>query len=207
MDFNPTLELAKRIKAIAQIGLTYSLDEYNIERYKELETISHQLIREITGVPLEKISNFYIDAKEYPTSKTDIRAVIFNDQHEILLVQEKSDNNWSLPGGWAEIGFSPKEVAVKEVAEETGLVVTADRLLAVLDKKHHAHPAELTYVYKYFIRCSVKAGTFNHAHDINNVSFFRQQNIPVLSENRVLRSQIDLMFEFLYNPDKEVVLD
>lgn len=207
MDSKPSLELAKRIKAIAQTGLIFSTDEYNIERYKELETISHKLINELTGIPVEMARDFCIDSKEYPTSKSDIRAVIFNEQNEILLVQETSDNKWSLPGGWAEIGYSPKEVAIKEVAEETGLEVTADRLLAVLDKKHHAHPVELTYVYKYFILCSVKGGAFTKAHDINKVSYFSQQNIPALSENRVIKSQIDLMFEFLYNPGKEVVLD
>lgn len=200
-------ELAKRIKAIAHTGLVYSVDEYNIERYSELEDISHRLINELTSEPAERIRDFFLNAKEYPTAKTDIRAVIFNESNEILLVQEKSDNKWSLPGGWAEIGYSPKEVAVKEVVEETGLVVKAEKLLAVLDKKFHGHPAELTYVYKYFIRCTIQSGEFIQAHDINNVSFFSQDNIPPLSENRVIKSQIDLMFEFLYNPDKDVVFD
>ena len=207
MNSRHIIELAKRIQALAHTGLVYSVDEYNIERYTELQTISYQLISELTGTPIEKMEDFFLNAKEYPTSKTDIRAVIFNDKNEILLVQEKSDNKWSLPGGWAEIGYSPKEIAVKEVAEETGLVVTAEKLLAVLDKKYHAHPAELTYVYKYFIRCHVQSGEFTQAHDIHNVAFFSQDNIPALSENRVIRSQIDLMFEYLYNPDKEVVFD
>jgi ADP-ribose pyrophosphatase YjhB (NUDIX family) len=201
------LELAKRIQALAHTGLIYSVDEYNIERYTELQAISYKLIAEITDKPVEKIKDFFLDVKEYPTPKTDIRAVIFNERNEILLVQEKSDNKWSLPGGWAEIGYSPKEVVVKEVAEETGLVVTAEKLLAVIDKKFHPHPAELTYVYKYFILCTVQSGEFNQAHDINNVSFFSQDNIPPLSENRILQSQIDLMFEFLYDPTKEVVFE
>lgn len=199
--------LVKRIKAIAQIGLTYSSDDYNQSRYKELENISYALHALLTGIPVQQLSNFYLNEKEYPTPKTDIRAVIFNDQHEILLVKEQTDQKWSLPGGWADIGLSPKETAVNEVAEETGLIVKPKKLLAVLDKKYYPHPPELEYVYKYFIECSIEGGELIKAHDITDVSFFDQNSIPPLSEVRVLKSQIDLMFEFHYNPAKETIFD
>ena len=199
--------VTKRIKAIAQTGLNYSTDDYNVGRYKELENISDQLQALLTGTTLEEIANFYLNKKEYPTPKTDIRAVIFNDRHEILLVKEQTDQRWSLPGGWADIGLSPKETAVNEVAEETGLIVTPKKLLAVLDKKFYPHPPEPEYVYKHFIECIIEGGEITKAHDITAVSFFNQHNIPPLSEVRVLKSQIDLMFEFHYNPHKETIFD
>ncbi|MEJ7740006.1 MAG: NUDIX hydrolase [Chitinophagaceae bacterium] len=201
------LELAKRIKAIAQRGLTYSTDEYNIERYTELETISHELFEVMTDTPWELIRNFYLNKKEYPTPKTDIRGVVFNEKNEILLVCERDDNKWSLPGGWADIGYSPKEIAVKEVEEETGFIVVPTRLLAVLDKKHHPHPPQLEYAYKLFIQCTLTGGKIREAHDITDVAFFPQDSIPSLSQIRVTASQIDLMFAFLHNPGKEVVFD
>lgn len=199
--------LIKRIKAISQIGLNYSTDDYNVGRYKELENISHELYSLLAGITVVELGNFYLNKKEYPTPKTDIRAVIFNNVHEILLVKEQTDNKWSLPGGWADIGLSPKETAVNEVAEETGLIVVPNKLLAVLDKKYYPHPPELEYVYKYFIECVIESGEITKAHDITEVSFFNQNSIPPLSEIRVLKSQIDLMFEFHYNPDKETVFD
>ena len=204
---NKAFNLIKQIKAISQIGLTYSSDDYNLSRYKELENISNELHALLTGIPIEELSNFYLNGKEYPTPKTDIRAVIFNDRHEILLVKEHTDHKWSLPGGWADIGLSPKETAVNEVAEETGFIVRPKKLLAVLDKKYYPHPPELEYVYKYFIECTIEGGEITKAHDITEVSFFSQDSIPVLSEERVLKYQIDLMFEFHYNPHKETIFD
>lgn len=137
----------------------------------------------------------------------DIRAVIFNDQNQILLVKEKADGKWSLPGGWADIGLSPTEVAVKEAFEETGFIVAPKKLLAVLDKRHHPHPPQLDYTYKIFIRCHITGGEHTGAFDILDVGFFDQNTIPELSTDRVLPSQIDLMFEYLYHPDKEAIVD
>lgn len=199
--------MAKRVQAIAQIGLAYNTNGYDLERYSELEAMSHRMVHLLTGQPVETIRNFYLGNKEYPTPKTDIRAVIFNERHQILMVREMIDGRWSLPGGWADIGHTPKEVAVKESFEETGLVVTPGRLLAVLDKKMHPHPPQLEYVYKMFIECTVTGGSLVQAHDMHEAAYFSQQGIPPLSEDRITASQIDLMFEYHYNPSKEVILD
>ena len=207
MEIRTALNLAKRIQAISQTGLTYCKESFDIDRYEELQQISHELIHLLTGVEPKKIANFFMNEKEYPTPKTDVRAVIFNEQHEILLVREKSDNRWALPGGWADIGLSPREVVVKEVREETGLIAVPRKLLALLDKKLHPHTPEIDYAYKLFIECSVTGGELGGAHDIVDVAYFAKDNIPPLSEIRVVPSQISLMFEFHENPDKEVVFD
>jgi len=201
------LNYAKRLKTIAHLGLTYSSNEYDLERYQELEQISLEMMAMVTGQPLEILSTYFQSKKEYITPKVDIRVVIFNEQQEILLVKEKADGKWSLPGGWADIGLSPTEVAVKEALEETGFTVKPKKLLAILDKRCHPHPPQLDYVYKVFIQCEISSGVYNAAFDILDIGFFAQNSIPELSTDRVLPSQIDLMFEYLNNLNKEAIVD
>ena len=200
-------DYAKRLKAMAHLGLTYANNEYDQERYRELEQISLEMMQQVSGQPLEKISAYFGIEKEYITPKTDIRVVIFNDKKQLLLVREKADGKWSLPGGWADIGFSPKEIAVKEALEETGFNVKPVKLLAVLDKRCHPHPPQPDYVYKIFIQCEIISGEKAKAFDILEVNFFDQNIIPTLSEDRVLPTQIDLMFDYLANPQKEAMID
>ena len=201
------LEMAKRIQAIAQIGLTYNTNGFDIERYTELEEISHHMMNLLTDQPVERIKNFYLGTKEYPTPKTDVRAIIFNHKDQILMVREKIDGKWTPPGGWADIGHTPREVAIKEAQEETGLVVEPTKLLAVLDKKMHNHPPQLEYVYKIFLACEVKGGELTQAHDMHEVDWFSEDQIPPLSADRITESQIRLMFEYHHNPGKEVMFD
>jgi ADP-ribose pyrophosphatase YjhB (NUDIX family) len=207
MPSNQLLNIAKRLKTMSHLGLTYATNGYEVERYKDLEQISFEIVNLIANEPLETLSLYFNDTKEYITPKVDVRSVIFNEQNEILLVQEKSDGKWSLPGGWADIGLSPKEIAVKEAFEETGFNVEATRLLAVLDKRCHPHPPQLDYVYKIFIQCHITGGEPAIAFDILDVKFFAQDAIPELSTDRVLPSHIDLMFEYLYNPHKPAIID
>lgn len=201
------LALAKRLKAMSHLGLTYATDEYDIERYKELEDISLELIQAVTGTAKIGLKDFFSTDKGYITPKVDVRAVVFNDQDQILLVKEKADGKWSLPGGWADIGQSPSEVAKKEVEEETGYKVSVLRPLAILDQKCHPHPPQLEYVYKIFISCKIIDGSYVPAFDILEVGFFGKDHIPPLSENRVLLSQIELMFEYHENPAKQTTID
>lgn len=201
------LEMAKRVQAISQIGLTYNTNGFDIERYSELEAISHRMMNLLTEQPVETIKGFYLGTREYPTPKTDVRAIIFNERDELLMVREKIDGKWTPPGGWADIGHTPREVAVKEAYEETGLVVEPKRLLAVLDKKMHEHPPQLEYVYKLFIECAVKGGELTQAHDMHDVAWFSRDQIPPLSTDRITASQVELMFEYHFNPDKEVMFD
>lgn len=204
---NKIFEAAKRIRSLATIGLYYSANEYDTERYDELQELAEIILVETTSCSLSEIKVNFIAEKDYITPKTDIRAVVFNDEGEILLVQEKLDGKWSLPGGWADIGFSPSEVAVKEVLEETGLNVKPVRLLAVHDKKCHNHPPALHYVYKIFIECVITGGIFNECFDILGKGFFPRNNIPSLSKERVTEEQILLMFDYFDSPSKEVSFD
>lgn len=199
--------LAQRIRALSQIGLTYSLSDYDTERYDELLEISDQIASIATGLDAEVIKACYQPVKEYVTPKVDIRAVVFNDKDEVLLVKEQADGCWSLPGGWADIGFTPKEIAVKEVKEETGLDVSAVRLLSVMDMRRHNHPAIPYYVYKIFILCKPTGGAFTEAFDILDKGFFPLDKLPPLSLERVLPEQIQQMYELYRHPEKDVYID
>lgn len=199
--------MAQRVRALSATGLTYSLSEYDTERYEELLDISDRMVSLLTGCDVSELAACYRLSKEYVTPKVDIRAAVFNEKEEILLVKEKSDGHWSLPGGWADVGYSPKEVAVKEVREETGLDVRALRLLAVIDMSKHPHPLIPFYVYKFFILCERTGGEFNEVFDIEEKGFFKQDQLPPLSLERVLPQQIDYLFACYRQPEREVYLD
>lgn len=201
------VEISNKIRALSQNGLLYSENEYDIERYQELQTLSNTITAILSNNKVETIEKCFRIIDDYKTPNVDVRAVVFNDQNEILLVKERADGMWSLPGGWADIGYTPNEVAVKETKEETGLDVEAVRLLAVLDKKRHNHPPALHYAYKIFIECKVIGGSFSSTFDILDKGFFKQDELPPLSEERILKSQIDLMFEYKNNPHKMAISD
>ena len=200
-------ETAARIRTLARTGLTYALNEYDTERYRELDELSMRILALLSERKIESVKDCFVWQKEYVTPKVDIRAVVFNEKGQILLVREKSDGRWSLPGGWADVGYSPREVAVKEVKEETGLEVAAVRLLAVTDQKSQPHPPALHYAYKFFILCEICGGEWTEVFDILDKGFFDPDCLPLLSEERVLESQIRLMYEYRNNPCKPVWLD
>ncbi|GLX68010.1 NUDIX hydrolase [Paenibacillus glycanilyticus] len=200
------LDWAKQMQAIAQTGLTYATDVYDIERYEALRQMSVEIMAEYTSVSHEQIALTFASDNGYTTPKTDIRAVIFRDD-KILLVREKIDGGWSMPGGWSDIGYSPKEVAVKETQEEAGFDTTAVRLLAVLDKKFHNHPPSPYHVYKMFILCEITGGEATAGVETSEVGFFGIDELPELSIERNTVEQVQLMFEYLHDPSKEVVLD
>ena len=197
----------KKLKNIADLGLLYAKDEYDRERYTELHVISLNLMSRIADTPLSKMTDFYAPITDYPTPKVDVRALVLNSDYQILLAQERSDGRWSLPGGWADIGLTPREVIAKEVLEETGLTVSPTHLLAVFDKKCHPHPPQPFYVYKFVILCQYISGDLQPAHDILDAQYFDITDLPPLSENRILKSQIELVFQKVQTADFETYFD
>ena len=198
-DQSELLLLAKRVQAIAENGLHFSENDFDLDRYTDLEGISTKLISLATQVPLEVIRLTTPENHGYRTPKVDVRCVIFNDRHEILMVRERVDSRWALPGGWCDIGYTPTETAEKEAFEEAGIPVKANRLLAIFDKKCHDHPEDLYYSYKLFIECKAEHFKITTGMETTDVGFFAQDNYPELSTPRNTASQIDTMFEFHYN--------
>jgi ADP-ribose pyrophosphatase YjhB (NUDIX family) len=190
------LQLAKQVQALAENGLHFSENDYDLDRYSNLEEISLRMISLISGLSDETIEMATPERNGYRTPKVDVRCVIFNDQDEILMVQERIDSRWSLPGGWCDVGYTPTEVAEKEAFEEAGIQVKAGRLLAVLDKKCHDHPEDLYYAYKIFLECEAGSFDITAGMETLDVGFFAQDALPELSTPRNTAGQIDRMFDF-----------
>jgi len=193
------LMLAKRVQAIAENGLHYTENDFDKDRYADLDAISMQLMSLLTNIPVKTIEVVTPEKHGYRTPKIDVRCVIFNDKDEILFVKERVDSCWSLPGGWCDVGFTPTEVAEKEAFEEAGIKVKAHRVLAIFDKKCHDHPEELYYTYKIFMECKAENYNISTGMETLDVGFFKQEAYPELSTPRNTSYQIDKMFEFHYD--------
>ncbi len=190
------LKIAHQLQSMAQAGLTYSTNIYDKERYEQLLDLSAEIVAEYSSMNMEKVQELFGREKGYLTPKVDVRGVIFRGD-EILLVRELHDGKWALPGGWADVGYSPSEMVVKEVREEAGLHVKASRLLAVLDKRCHPHPPDIYYVYKLFFLCEEIDGDVKTGIETTDVKFFKASELPELSIERNTRSQVEQMFELL----------
>jgi len=204
---NEMLQLVKQLQALAENGLHYSENDYDLDRYQIIEEISLRMLSLLTGISSETIEMATPERNGYRTPKVDVRAVIFNDRDEILLVRERIDSLWSLPGGWCDIGYTPTEVAEKETFEEAGIKVKAKRLLAVLDKKCHGHPEDLFYSYKIFLECKAESYELKTGMETLDVGFFGKDKLPDLSTPRNTEEQILLMFDFHFNRIRWPIID
>ncbi|MFW5709939.1 MAG: NUDIX hydrolase [Bacteroidota bacterium] len=200
------MEWARKILSIAQSGLTYTENKYDIDRYQQLRQIGEEIFSKYTETNLDIVKGLFDKEKGYLTPKVDVRGIIFKD-NRILMVQEGIDGRWTVPGGWADVHYSPFEIAAKEVEEEAGIIVKPVRLLAVLDKNRHPHPPDIFYTYKMFILCEHVSGEPKPGMETLDAGYFGMDEIPPLSEPRVTMNQLRLMFDFLKNPGKETVCD
>lgn len=201
-----SVELVKQIQALAYAGLEYCENEFDRERYCELKKLSQLLLAELIDFPLEKIENLFTNEVGYQTPKVDVRAVVFRE-NKILMVKEKIDGRWSIPGGWADIGYSPSEIAIKEAREEAGAEVKTVRLLAVIDKLKHDYPISPFHTYKIFILCEMLNDTISSGTETSDVNYFSMDNLPPLSSTRITEEQIQMLFHLWENPLEQVVFD
>jgi ADP-ribose pyrophosphatase YjhB (NUDIX family) len=191
---------AKRLAALAQDGLTYSDNPYEIERYHQVREIAAEMMA--TGFDADRKIFLDLFAREqgYATPKVDVRGAAFRD-NKILLVKEKIDNAWTLPGGWADPYQSPSEAVAREVFEEAGFEVRVVKLAAVYDRSKHPHlPLMLFHLYKLFFLCEITGGTATESYETTGVAFFPEDALPPLSISRTLPFQIARMFEHYRNP-------
>jgi ADP-ribose pyrophosphatase YjhB (NUDIX family) len=200
------LDMAKRMQALAQSGLEYSENKYDRDRYQQMRELSLEIMQDFTGLRMEKLVDVFASEHGYQTPKVDVRGVVFRG-NRILMVRETIDGNWSLPGGWADVGLTPSEVVIKEVYEESGLVVVPERLLAVLDKKRHNHPPDIFHIYKIFILCRETGGELKGGMETSETGFFGPDKFPPLSAPRTTAEQIHLMYEYRNDPLKQATFD
>lgn len=152
------LDWAVELQSLAQVGLTYSKDAYDIERFERIREISAEMVAHKSEIPIDKVKNLFCNEAGYQTPKLDTRAAVFKDG-KILLVRE-NNGKWSLPGGWVDVNISVGENAVKEVKEESGLDVRAEKIIAVQDRNKHNLPVYAYGICKIFVLCSLIGGHF-----------------------------------------------
>lgn len=202
------LEWAQQLQAIAQNGFTYSENPFDIERYQQIRQIAAEIMGTYSNIEHSYILDLFSKEDGYATPKVDVRGAVFLDD-KLLLVKEREDSCWTLPGGWVDIGESPSEAVVREVFEESGYQTKAVKLLAVYDRNHHrhGHPPFRHHVYKLFFHCELLGGTPVENIETEEVAFFGEQEIPKLSLTRVVPTQIARLFEHYRNPDYSTDFD
>jgi len=194
------LKFIQRIQAIAQNGLTYAENPFDIERYEHLRDLAVEMATCYSDSDPAVIRGLFTSDKDYVTPKVDARGVVFRD-NTVLLVRERSDGLWTVPGGWADIGDSPAEATEREVFEESGYQARATRLLAVYDRNKHDHPPHPHHIYKLFFLCELTGGEAQVSVETSGVDFFPVDDLPPLSTARVTARQLDRFYQLANNPD------
>jgi ADP-ribose pyrophosphatase YjhB (NUDIX family) len=185
---------ALRLAALSQNGLTFAKDSFERDRWEEVRRIAADILAEGAATSSDEMAVRLSAEKGYATPKVDVRAAVFRDG-KVLLVQERSDGRWTLPGGWCDVGEAPGAAAAREVEEESGYLVRTTKLLAVYDKLRHDHPPESFHAYKLFFRCDAIGGAAATSAETTDVGFFDENALPPLSLSRVTEGQIRRMFE------------
>jgi ADP-ribose pyrophosphatase YjhB (NUDIX family) len=188
------LRWIKRLQAIAQDGLTYSNDDYDLGRYEQLRELAAEMLAAHSTGTLEEARDLFALETGPATPKVDVRAAVFEDDR-ILLVKEPDEAGWSVPGGWADVGESPSESAARETLEESGYNVKPVKLLAAYDRDRRGHPPMAYHVYKLVYLCELSDEAPLTDVDTEGACFFGEQEIPELSITRVTRAQISRFFE------------
>lgn len=195
------LSWTKRLQAIAQTGLTFTRDHYDQERYEELRAIAAEMMAAGAGMPdSEKVLGLFSAETGYATPKVEVRGAVVRGD-EILMVREREDGGWTLPGGWCDVGEAPSAMVVREVKEESGFDVKPLKLAALFDRNKHPHPPIPTHAYKLFFLCEVIAGEPTPSFETPEVAFFPRHRLPALSVARISEYQIEHMFEHAEHPE------
>jgi ADP-ribose pyrophosphatase YjhB (NUDIX family) len=200
------LTWAKRLQAIAQNGLTYAGNHFDVDRYEAVRQVAAEMMASNSETDLARIQRLLNGEMGYATPKIDVRGVVFLDK-ALLLVRELEDDRWTLPGGWADVGESPSEAVTREVFEESGYQTRAMKLLAVYDRARHAHVPHPFHIYKLFFHCEIVGGSASDSVETKGAAFFEEGNIPELSISRTTPAQISRLFEHYRHPEWQTDFD
>jgi ADP-ribose pyrophosphatase YjhB (NUDIX family) len=196
------LEWAQKLQAIAQTGLTYSTSPFDSDRYHQIRQIAAELMATGAKVEPDYVLDLFKQDSGHCTPKVAVRGAVFQDS-KLLLVKERDDGLWTLPGGWVDVGESPSRAIEREIFEESGFQTKAVKLVAIYDwgDPRHGFPPTPFQVYKLFFQCELLSGTATSSVETEAVGFFGEDEIPELSPNRVGRSHIARLFEYSRHPD------
>ena len=199
------LEWAREIYSLSQAGLTYTKNEFDLERYKRLQEIAAEILSSQSELEKEAILNSFLMQAGYVTPKIDVRGAVIRDG-KILLIQERADGKWAMPGGWADLGNAPGSVAEREVWEESGFRVKAEKVVAVIDA-NRIQPMEFYHAYKIIFLCTLLDGEPRISHETLAVDFFDLNHLPPLSSYRTNENMLREVFAHIENPDRPTLFD
>lgn len=201
MNEEPTWLLwARELQALAQTGLAFSKDEYDLERYQRIRALAAEMYARGSDTPVERIRSLFAQESGYATPKVDVRGAVFRDGR-ILLVKEAIDGLWTLPGGWADVNQSPREGVEREIREESGYEARAIKLAAVYDYRRQGNRNPLpNSIYKLFFVCELTGGEARTSFETSAVEFFPPDQLPPLSMGRTDPAQIARMFAHRRDP-------
>jgi len=203
------LEWARDLQVVAQNGLYYAKDEYDVRRYETIQRIAAEILATKFEGTAEDIEAHLALEKGHATPKVDVRGVVFRDGR-ILLVREAKDGGWTLPGGWADAGEVPSEAVEREVREESGFATRAVRLLALYDRDRQAAVPPYPFrIYKAFFLCDVVGGEATPSSETEDVGFFTESEAAglELSIARTTHRQLELFFRMSRTGDWTPLFD
>jgi len=188
------LTLARELQAIAQTGLAFSKDPFDLQRFRRVRELAATLMARGSATDVERVLELFEGDVGYATPKVDVRGAAFLEGR-VLLVREGSDGGWTLPGGWADVNQSAAECVVREMAEESGFEARAVKLVAVSDYRKGGHPRRHPdSIYKLFFLCEIVGGSARASDETTDVAFFARDALPQLSLSRTTPAQIERMF-------------
>jgi len=196
---------AREIFSLSQTGLTYNKNEFDIERYKRLQEISAEMIESQSELSKESVLKSFSMQAGYATPKIDVRGAVVHEG-KILLIQERMDERWSMPGGWADLGNAPASVAEREVWEESGYHVKAEKVVAVLDA-NRIEPLEFYHAFKIIFLCKLIGGEPKTSHETMGVDFFDLNDLPPLSLFRTNEEMLQEVFAHVKDPTRPTTFD
>jgi ADP-ribose pyrophosphatase YjhB (NUDIX family) len=199
---------AIRLLAIAQSGLHYGRDDFDQQRYRQVRTAALTLLELVSRGDIGELQRLVAVDTGYATPKVDVRGAVFDEDERVLLVRDRSDGLWTLPGGWCDVLESPREAVAREVREESGVTVDVLELAAVLDRERQGHKPPLPFnVYKLFFVCRpVHLGAPEELETLA-LGWFALDALPPLSIDRVTKPQIALMYEHHLHPGRPATFD
>lgn len=200
------LDIARSLQSIAQSGLTYTKNQYDVERYNQLLEIAATIVGNSSTLSVDQAKADFSNQQGYLTPKIDIRGAVLNN-NKILLVKEAQDGRWCLPDGWADVGESPSEAIAREVFEESGLKVVVKSVIGVYDANKDGRELSLYHVYKIVFLCEKIDGKLTPSMEITAVDFFEKDALPELSSSRTNISHLNDVFEFVENTNTPVKFD
>ena len=202
----PWLRWAREIQSLSQTGLAYSGSDYEVQRYGRLMEIAAEIVQSHTGLKKGPLLQNFLAQPGYATVKVDVRGAVIRNE-KVLLVQERSDQRWCMPGGWADVGELPSEMVVREVWEESGFNVVPQKIVGVYDANRNGIPLEFYHAYKVIFLCQIAGGEARPSKETSAVDFFPFNNLPPLSPNRTDERHLAEVFAHLRNHNRPAAFD